>query len=240
MTNYVHLPLKNAYNVRDLGGYACDGGKTTRWHSFLRTDDLSQLNTEEIQFLLDYGVVADIDLRSFGECDYAPDPFAKIDGVEYIQIPLGIDDIADVRMAIDKEPERLMPLFYTGVVDRAKDKVANILTRIANAPEGCIIFHCAAGKDRTGIVAMLLLGLVGVSYSDIVSNYQVSYSYLKHSPSFIEVMRNHPPDLLRSKEEYIETLLDHINDSYGGIKQYISTLNLGDEVLNKLRARISE
>lgn len=96
MEPFVRLPLTNAYNVRDLGGYACRDGGRTRWHRLLRGDDLASLDSAEIEFLLGYGLGTVIDLRSQAECERRPSPFAVRTEVDYFCLPLGLDGVDDV------------------------------------------------------------------------------------------------------------------------------------------------
>lgn len=241
--NYVRLPLKNAYNVRDLGGYPCGGGMATKWRSFLRADGLSELDSGDMEFLLDYGLTAVIDLRSENETLAQVNPFSKKDGVSYINIPLISDKIADVTRLRDEEirlrdPDKMLGEFYLELLMHSKPAIKEIFEFIAGQDKGCIMFHCSAGKDRTGIVAMLLLGLAGASREDLTTNYEVSYIYTRQNPVFQLIADKHHPALLQSKPENIEACIDHVVDNYGSFYDYLLSAGLSPETLDGVRDKL--
>jgi protein-tyrosine phosphatase len=239
--NWVRLPLKNAYNVRDLGGYACQNGETTRWRIFLRADNLTHLDADEIQLLKDYGVRTVIDLRSREECAILPDPFLEDAGVHYLNIPLITENVADVTKTITgKAPQDFLKSFYIELIEHGQGVIKQILTEIASHGDGCLLFHCAAGKDRTGIVAMLLLGLAGVGAPDIVSNYEVTYTCLRQDSKFFEAAGPIPIEVCMSKPEYIEHVMAHIQGRYGGIPEYLERIGLPHETAETIRRRMRE
>lgn len=236
--NYIRLPLKNAYNVRDLGGYACGDDTATKWRAFLRADDLSNLNAEEIQFLIGYGVNCVIDLRSTEECDSQLNPFKNIEGVDYINIPIMTNVITDVTKALEEKPQVFLSNFYVELIKNATSPIKTVFEEIANHIEGCTLFHCAAGKDRTGIIAMLLLGLAGVDIPDTVSNYEITYTYIKQNPIFKDSTVKYPVDMLMSKHEYIEHAINYIMTNYEGIPQYLKHIGLSDEMIAAIQRKI--
>lgn len=230
--HYTRLPLKKAYNVRELGGYAGDNKKPTRYHAFLRTDNLEFLEQEDIEFLKNYGVTAAIDLRGEEEALQHPNPFRFDDEVNYINIPFIVDGIMDVRMA--KEPGFHVPGFYQDLVD-SHDKVYEIMNFILKQ-KGCVLFHCMAGKDRTGVVAMILLGICGVAKEDIIANYQVTRTYLKDNVE-LEL-----PDALMnlnySRAEWMEETYNYVIDKYGSFENYLIQVGLSKKAIKKLRKRL--
>ncbi len=174
MTNYIRLPLKNAYNVRDLGGYPCDGG-VTGWRAFIRADGLERLDETDILFLREYGVKTVIDLRSDDELKTAPDPEGLRAFTDYFNIPLIPGAAADITKHVPNTPSGFLSEFYLLIFKNGHGALHTVMEAIAGAREGGILFHCAAGKDRTGIIAALLLGLAGVAQADILSNYEITY-----------------------------------------------------------------
>ncbi len=237
--HYVRLPLKNAGNVRELGGHPCAKGSVTKWRAFLRGDDLSMLTEEEVSFLLDYGVRTVIDLRSHSECKAHPDPFAQVAAADYCHMPLGLDDVDDVTKMQVEDTAKFICKFYLDILGRQGASLQQILSRMANAREGCVLFHCSAGKDRTGILAALLLTMAGVSRGDIAANYEITYSYLKQSPRARQMLGHYPEGLARSDREYIEAVLDYIEEA-GGIDAYLTYLGLTEENKIKLQMRICD
>ena len=98
--------------------------------------------------------------------------------------------------------------------------------------EGACLFHCTAGKDRTGLVAMLILGLSGVSRKDIVANYEVTYTY-------VPVVVGEVPNLklAYSLPEYINTAIEYIEENNGTYEEYLLSCDISKEVLNKVRSK---
>ena len=97
--NFVRLPLDEAYNVRDLGGYGGINKKQTKFHVFLRSDNPSNMTKDDIQYLKDYGVTASIDLRGKSEAEENPNPLQYEEDIHFVNIPFITDGIMDVRKA---------------------------------------------------------------------------------------------------------------------------------------------
>ena len=225
LLNYNRLPMEKAYNVRELGGYAARKGSVTKYHQFLRTDNLTDITEEDKNFLLNYGLRAVIDLRGREETLIYPNPFREHPEVTYINLPFITDTVLDMRAV--KEEGFKPEVFYINLVEY-KDMVVH--------EEGCVLFHCQAGKDRTGILAMLLLGICGVSKEDIIANYQVSHTYLK---DHVE-LRIHDglEELEYSKPEWIEAAYDHVITEYGSFRNYLLEAGLRKKEIRKIRRKL--
>jgi protein-tyrosine phosphatase len=234
--NFVRLPLKNANNLRDLGGYACDGG-VTRWKTFIRGDSLSALDAGDVRFLLDYGVKTILDLRAANEIAAAPEPPPLIERTSYHHIPLVSGDVGDATKLADAPPNFISD-FYLSVVKQEQSALKAVLNAAASA-RGALLFHCSAGKDRTGIIAAMLLGIAGVSAPDIIANYEVTYTYIRNNPDMIRYAKAAPQalDLLYSRREYLEGMLDYITAEYGGIPEYLSAIGLPPDSIQGIRKK---
>ena len=231
---YVRLPVRNAYNIRDLGGYACSDEKTTKWNNLIRGDDLTNLAEDEIDFIADYGVKAVIDLRSDSECRTNPDPFAVRSDVQYINIPLMDNVMVNPPPEMFSSSDFSLSETYIDLAENAQPQIKKVMETIIEA-NGGVLFHCAGGKDRTGVIAMLLLGAAGVSEADIISNYEVTFTYLKQNTDLVSESRRYPIDVMMSKPEYIEKLISHISEKYGTVIKYLYAAGLSEqEVLSLL------
>lgn len=229
--NFVRLPLSGAYNVRDLGGYAGWGKRQTKFHAYLRTDDLSQITPEDKLFLKDYGVMAVVDLRGREEAEHYINPFRDDPEVDYVNIPFITDGIIDLRKI--RITGFHVPEFYCQLID-SHELVGEIMNFIARH-RGCVLFHCMAGKDRTGVVAMILLGLAGVAREDIVANYQVTRTYLEgHVDLHLE---EELKDLEYSRAEWIQEAYEYLIGKYGGFEEYLRAVGLSKRTLKKLEKR---
>ena len=180
------LAWEACYNARDLGGYATVGGGRTRWGAFVRADNLRRLRSSGRAALLDYGVRTVIDLRRADELEIDPNPFAEQSGdarwPRYLNLPFGLGaDRAAVAavVAAGAGPDASMDALFRLVLDQYWRGIAGVMTAIAAAPDGAVLFHCHAGKDRTGLIAALLLALAGVPAPTIAEDYALSQEYLR-------------------------------------------------------------
>lgn len=233
-THYVRLPLKNAYNVRDLGGYACEGG-VTKWNTFLRADNMNMLCREDIDFLKEYGLGTVIDLRSDGELAEKPNTLAKEPGIDYHHLSFMVGDVTDVTQLNITDGLKFLQMFYLELIKNETGMVTKILNTIAAAKEGAVLFHCSAGKDRTGITAMLLLAIAGVAPQDIVANYQITYTYNSRNPVMQAMEHSGDPGLVSSEADSMELVLRQILDTYGDFKSYFSAIGISADTINTIR-----
>lgn len=231
--NWVRLPISSLENCRELGGYNTEYGQQTKWHSFLRSSDMSKLTMEDMDFLREYGVKTVIDLRGKDEIQTHPNPLEKEAFCDYHNIPFITQQVTDITFSLDNI---FMGDFYVDLLEH-NDTVKRIFNVIAQAEDGCIVFHCMAGKDRTGVLAMLLLGLAGVEKKDIVSNYEVTYTNLESLLQRSSQYPNIPAEFLYSNRDYILRAYEYILDTYQTFDQYLLSKGVGQEVINRVKGR---
>lgn len=231
--NWVRLPLASLENCRELGGYSTKDGQQTKWHSFLRSSEMSQLTEEEIDFLKAYGVRTIIDLRRENEIAEQWNPLSVREDFDYHNIPFITQSIFDITKYKGVKDDFTMGDFYIELLGQ-KEAVKNIFETIYHA-DGCVLFHCRVGKDRTGVLALLLLGLAGVEKKDIISNYEVSYTKLE---SLHDVESDLPVNYLYSNREYIIQAIDYIMENYGSYEEYLLSTGLSDEVLSSVKHKL--
>jgi len=223
-----HIRLKGAFNVRDLGGYATAAGGMTRWRSFLRADALHQLSADDIDLLLQLGLRTVIDLRSDSEITRDPSAFAGHEAVRYHHIPL-FDGLAPVDAMMAEANAFDLSARYLDAADRCRPAIARVATTIAGADEGIVLFNCTAGKDRTGIVAAMLLSLAGVDGDEIAADYALTASI---AGALMEKLRTHAvargldetvsSRLLSSEPASMLTFLRQMDERYGGFAAYLA------------------
>ncbi|MDD2534618.1 MAG: tyrosine-protein phosphatase [Eubacteriales bacterium] len=237
--SFIRLPLQQTYNTRDLGGYATANGDVTRWKAFLRSDEPAYCTPTDIRFLLEYGLRTVIDLRSRIECKLAPNPFANVESVHYINIPLGFDDIHD-----DASLEELnnavpgLANFYLYILQEKHYQIREIFELMIDRLPHTTLFHCVVGKDRTGVIAMLLLSLAGVSKGDVITNYEVTYSHVSQNPRFQDALKSAPTEIMQSKPEFILPAYDLILHQHGGAANYLTSIGLTSAQIAKLKAQL--
>ena len=164
--------------MRDLGGYPLRGGGMTARGAFLRSDATGELSPLDIAKLRSMGLSLVIDLRGPGEIVAAPSRLLGLEGVRYSSRPL-LDGIQSSGFAGDL-PATLAEL-YISILDGGKARLRSVFEELSSA-DGLRLFHCSAGKDRTGVVAMLLLELAGAVDEAIVADYASSAANMA-SPS---------------------------------------------------------
>ena len=246
MLSYERLiALEGAHNVRDLGGYRTANGGLTRWRSILRGDALHRLSEADIDTLLDNGLATVIDLRNAHEIAVEANPFVHHAQVRYHNTPL-FSALAPVEMMANAGVSFDMGDRYCQAIDDCQPAIAEVLKTIADAPEGAVLFHCSAGKDRTGVISALLLANAGVDETTIVEDYALTATI---SGPLIARLRERalgrgtPADLvdivLASEPRSMRQALDHIGKNYGSVRDYLAKLGLDGAGVERLRTRLS-
>jgi protein-tyrosine phosphatase len=200
----------------------------------LRSDSISALTTRDIAYLKKYEVTRIIDLRSEKEIALQPDPV--IEGVTYQNVPLLTGEVGDATHDFSSMAHLFMGDFYLDFVEQGKAQIKEVFETIAEA-DGCILFHCAAGKDRTGVIAALLLSLAEVAKEDIIANYQTTYTYLKANPIFSKAHADFPREMIYSAPSYIKRVLDYIEEKYQDTFHFLLATGLSETQLTQIRAR---
>lgn len=239
-----HIRLEGAFNVRDLGGYALADGGTTRWRSVLRADGLQGLTEADIAALLEAGLATVVDLRSHLELQRHPSVFAGHRAVEYRHIPL-FDSLAPVDTLLSSPASFSLAERYVSAVEICGPALAKVAATIAEADGGVVLFNCTAGKDRTGIVAAMLLGLAGVADDDIVQDYALTASTaaalmdsLREAARSRGLSETAAAILLSSEARTMQTFLAHVSDRHGGFLSYLSRAGVSDRHLDLLVDRL--
>ena len=251
-----HIPLGSVQNLRDLGGYSTIDGGSTRWGVFLRSAGMSQMTDTDRQKIVDYGVRAVVDLRSLQNIEDAPNPFADVSGVAYYHHDFWGDRMSDFKSSISSltQETKLADLYRTGF-SSCEGIIFEIMTTLANEENHGTVFHCAAGKDRTGMVAALLLGLVGVPDDTIIADYALTALYLEDShrdhsnldPLFIPEGKSENLDAVALPLYFSSCLpgtmalvLDFLRDHYGSIEGYVREIGLSEDQIRYLKAKFLE
>ena len=171
------LRLNHVANVRDLGGYEADGGMI-RWNMLYRAGDLSGADEGDWERLKAAGVRTILDLRSASELRVKPDRPPQ--GISWYHLPLQTEEI-DLEHPADLAGLAFLKSLRESYVIMAGENtglLAAALARLTAAlDDGAVLFHCTAGKDRTGVLAAAVLWLCGAAREDIVADYEVSHTY---------------------------------------------------------------
>jgi protein-tyrosine phosphatase len=239
-----HFALEGAYNVRDIGGYVTTDGRRTRWRTLLRSDSLHRLSAADQAALLAAGVRTMIDLRRPAEVHGEPSVFRASDAVAYYHLPLINDTGGDGAGA----PLPALVTIYPRILDTAQEQLAQVLRALAQPGALPALVHCTAGKDRTGLVVALLLGIAGVPASTIAADYALSATYLDER--FRTEVRERAlaagldwdayQQLLSCPPELMLDTLVYLEERYGGLYHYVRAIGLMEAEVDSLREALTE
>jgi protein tyrosine/serine phosphatase len=244
------IELDGACNVRDVGGLPTVDGHRTRSGVLLRSDNLQDLTPGDVQALLAAGVGTVLDLRTTGEVELTgPGPLLDTAVVhKHLNlIPHGFEGRAVVERTIPDETagEHAMDHFYIDYLKDAAAEVAEALRTIADPRSGAVVVHCAAGKDRTGVVVALALSLVGVTRSAVVADYARTDERIEGirdrllaTPLYAEGMQNRTLESMRPHTANMERFLDRVDREYGGVHGLAMTIGVDEETVARLSRRL--
>lgn len=231
-----HFDWEGCFNARDLGGLPIGSGGTTRHGVFVRGDTLCDLTQDGRRSLLEDGVRTIVDLRSADELAREPNPFADIEGIRYVHRPLNDPGITARISAIDDPTER-----YRVMLDGNGARIAAIVEVLATAPR-IVLFHCFAGRDRTGIVAAILLRIAGVPDDEIVRDFALSderlerrYGEWRERYEWSDIDKARIERSIVEAEPTIQGTLDHLDAKYGGVEPYLTKHGLERGLIDGLR-----
>jgi protein tyrosine/serine phosphatase len=236
------------YNARDLGGYPTMDGGRTRWQALVRADNLARLTAAGRAALVAYGVRTIIDVRNPFELTIDPNPFADAapaaDVPAYRHLPFEDETDADGQALITAAETGAG--VYAVMLDRNQARVGAIVAAIAGAPDGTVLVHCHAGKDRTGLVSALLLALAGASSQTIADDYARSDVHLQ--PLYDAYWASTDDLALRARVmqrwgrpvENMLALLADLETRHGGARAYLRAAGVDDASLARLRARLRD
>lgn len=213
----------NIINCRDLGGYACSGG-VTAFGRVLRAGVARDPSERDLEVLREFGVKTVIDLRGDGEAADMPSFFKGNPEFDYHHISL-----LEANPAFSKN-DMTMAELYMLCLNEYKENFAKVLRLIASLSEP-FMFHCFCGKDRTGLIAALLLSAAGCERTDILADYEISYTCIKR---FIEKEIREQTGLIwdgaysrfYSNADDMEKILEYIDETFGSVNGYFRHIGL--------------
>ncbi|OJA18919.1 hypothetical protein AZE42_07863 [Rhizopogon vesiculosus] len=251
---FVQIP--GVCNVRDLGSYpTATPNVVTKPGYAYRSAELSGVTEEGARKLVSLGILTAFDLRSDPEMRKYSSPIPVVEGVEVVPTP--------VFKSEDYSPEKLAKRFelyatgtteafmilYSQILDHGGPAFGTILRHVRDKPNAPFIFHCTAGKDRTGIVAAILLKLVSVDNHNIAQDYSLTrVGREPDRPKVLERLMKEPlfaanseaaMRMLTSRYETMLAFLNLLEDKYGGVETYVKTYTgLTDEDLQTIRSNL--
>lgn len=266
------LNMSTIFNARELGGYKTSDGKTVREGVLLRSAALTEASQEEIDHLINhYNLATVIDLRASYEL--AEEPEIVLDGVAQYNFRIMDEQlmagraasISDILTDPDVDPvKRMTAIFEAGVVsdqmyveflqgETGKAGFRDFFRVLLETPEGdAVLWHCTNGKDRTGVAAMLLLGVLNVDEETIMEDFMLTNTFFEAE---ISAMRTQLSAYVKDEAKleeflvagravyapYMQNAIDYIKENYGDIPGYVKAeLGLTDADIAKLQTLYTE
>lgn len=246
------VDLGAVHNFRDLGGYPTADGRHVRWRRLFRADGLDRLTAADVELLRPISLRSVIDLRSAGEIhergrfpvDAYPVAFHHLAVIDSTR-NTDNDEARSLFMEAADDPTRVVEFLtkaYQHMLERGGDKLAEGLRILAGPDALPAVFHCAAGKDRTGLMAGILLSGLGVPDEQVIADYALSAGAFARTrawadvnkPELVTWMDSVPTPLQGAHPDAMRGVLDHFAAEYGGARGFVAQYGVTDDVWDRL------
>ena len=223
--------LETTLNTRDLGGTLTKDGLIINSNCIIRSDYNSILppSQNDINYLISNKITTIIDIRSYKEIKSTKNHFESLNNFKYFNYP--IEEGSEIPKTIDDVPKSYMEI-------ACSKNIKYILEKIANSENG-VLFHCSAGKDRTGVVTAIIYMLCNVSEKEIIRDYMISKENLRNK--FEQLKSNNPNidiNIIIPKESYIITFMKLFNEKFGDINKYLDIIGVSINNRMKLKNKL--
>lgn len=246
------LAMEGAHNVRDLGGIGLTGGGVTRHGRLLRADALDALTPIDVELLAStFGLRHVIDLRSSTErAERGRGPLGTLTALSYTEVEVipaeALSHRRDARSAAFERGDHtdvIMGDGYVELLELGAPAFRSALTALADVDGVPGLFHCSAGKDRTGVMAALLLDLAGADREEIIADYALTEERvpaivlrLTGAASFDELAKQLPVFSFQAKAGTMRHFLGRLDAEWGGAAGYASSIGVDDDRIAALRS----
>jgi protein-tyrosine phosphatase len=238
------IELEGAVNFRDLGGYETVDGQRTRWRVVFRADGLGELTEADLDILRQLRIRTVIDLRTGHELEQSRFD-VEAHPVEFHHFPF-------IQSLINPEDFEQAPGFlgtqYRRMLEEAAPQIAGALSALAAPQARPAVFHCTAGKDRTGLLSAIVLSLLGVPEDTVVADYALSGAAMTRLRAKLlikfpdgQLLVDADTDALFSADPAnMVALFAHLKERYGTMAEYVSAIGVSDDVVDSLRRAMLE
>lgn len=240
-----HLALDGVFNFRDLGGYRTADGRFLVWRRLYRADGLHRLSEDGIRAFEGLGVRTVLDLRTPGEVGQDGIVAGGGLGVDHHHVPL-LDRTWSREQVTDHPTHELVASLYLDMLDTGAERFARAVELLASGDRYPVVFHCTAGKDRTGVLAAVLLAALGVPDEDVVADYVLSRIAVDRWLSWYRA--EHPGEelppgaqgMIDSSPETMRAFLAGLRERHGSPRGYVESLPVGDGTVAALEELLLE
>ncbi|MEI8159801.1 MAG: tyrosine-protein phosphatase [Actinomycetes bacterium] len=238
------IGLQTSHNFRDLGGYPTANGHM-KWGVLFRADSMHHLNDADLALIGELGIRNVVDLRSADELrDRGQFPVDKYEvnfhNHSILDLTWSEDDVP-----VTDDPMEFLLWAYPEMLGNGSTRFADAVKTLANA-NGPTIFHCAAGKDRTGLLAMMVLGSLGCDHEYIIADYEQSDSAMErltnwaksHSKELADRIGVTPASFLRADGRAMRIIIDGLVAEHGSLRNYTKAIGVSEETLVELEQKL--
>lgn len=239
------MAFQYVFNVRDLGGLPTVDGRSVRRGQVYRADGVHRLQGDDLTAAMGLGLRTVIDLRTDEEVARGRFPHEQYP-VAFHHLPVlrriwSDDDLVAGGSAAEFLRDRYLDMLVHG-----GDSIARAVELVAEGAPA--LFHCAAGKDRTGVVAAVILGLLDVPHDEIAADYHASAAAMAsfvdwltlEFPQALDAMTSQPPEYLEAPADAMYGFLAEVDDHYGSMERLARHLGVTDAAITALRANLLE
>jgi protein-tyrosine phosphatase len=239
--------LDAVHNFRDMGGYPTLDGHTTRWRRLYRADGLYRLTGRDLDVVRELGLRTVIDLRTFAELEERGTFPHDVHPVQFRHVPV-IDSTwtAAQAEAMSDDPADFLEQAYVSMLDEGEERLAEALVMLSEVDALPAVFHCAAGKDRTGMLAMMVLGCLDVLDEYIVADYALTAEGMERMrewsareyPELHARIMSGPPVFSAAVPEAMLRMIGRVRQQHGSIREFALHLGVPAEAIERLRTEL--
>ena len=242
------IPLDAVHNFRDLGGYPTTDGRVTRWRRLFRADGLYRLTADDLEVVRELGIHTVLDLRTPNELVERGRFPVEDHPVDFHHLPMIDVTWNPADFDATQPPAEFLLDMYRFMLESAEVRVAKAFKVLALPGALPAVFHCAAGKDRTGIMAGLVLSSLGVSDADVVADYALTIEAMgrfmvwleQANPAWYDQLANQPAAFMAADPAAMAGLLAIIRREHGSVREYVRSLGVPSVVLATLEDELLE
>jgi protein-tyrosine phosphatase len=241
------IKLEAVHNFRDLGGYPTADGRRTRWGQLYRADGLHRLTPADVEVLRPLGLRTVLDLRTAGELAERGTFPVEDHPVDFHHLPV-IDVTWDRDDDASGDAVAFLTEQYRALLTEGEPRLAEAFQLLARDGALPAVFHCAAGKDRTGLLAALLLSSLGVDDVVVAEDYGLSRDAMvrtlewagRQSAELLALWEKIPSVHLAAEPAAMMQLLVELQEAHGSVRAYVASIGVGEDVLLALEAALLE
>jgi protein-tyrosine phosphatase len=240
------LSFTGVLNFRDLGGYETTDGRTTRWRRLYRSDVLHDLTVEDLELFRSLGVATIVDLRNLSEVERTGRGLLTGESIRFVNASVLSKEAVEARRDTTLGDDYLWSR-YLHYLETGGDAFVRAIEVMADDDNYPLVFNCFFGKDRTGVLAALVLSCLGVERHVIVEDYAITetrieliLNKLRRDPVHREAIEQSDPTLFGSNVATMSRFLEELDQRHGGARSWVLSAGLDPHLLDMLADQLLE